>query len=239
MSRDEHSHGEHGESASGGLLDNVLVRLGLYYTSIIGFFLLIVRFAPGFIEALARERARHALAVDTDNISVSDINMLFGPGAPLSGEISLVAGTSMVMALLMALPVAWVYGWTSTSKSYSRGFAQSLLIFPVAVALVVFLVKGSLALAFSLAGIVAAVRFRSVLPQTRDAVFLFLVIGIGLSAGVQLVPVALIASVIFNLTMITITIVDFGSKPRRMRGLSLEPARPRGGEGSVRVSPRP
>ena len=102
---------------------------------------------------------------------------------------------SLVLAFAVTLPVTWVYRWTRPGKKFSQAFAHTLLVMPIAIALVVFLVKGSLALAFSLAGIVAAVRFRASLQQPMDAVYMLTTIGIGLAAGTQLFKVAYLASV--------------------------------------------
>jgi hypothetical protein len=60
---------------------------------------------------------------------------------------------------------------------------QLLIILPLVVAGIVVLVKDSLALAFSLAGIVAAVRFRNTLDDSKDAVYVFLATGVGLAAA--------------------------------------------------------
>ena len=59
-------------------------------------------------------------------------------------------------------------------------------------------VQSSLALAFSLAGIVAGVRFRSTLDDTRDAVYIFLAIGTASAAGAQALGIAFATSLIFN-----------------------------------------
>ena len=56
---------------------------------------------------------------------------------------------------------------------------QTLVILPIVAAGVVFMVKNSLALAFSLGGIVAAVSFRNTLRDTKDAVYIFLATGVG------------------------------------------------------------
>jgi polyphosphate kinase len=69
------------------------------------------------------------------------------------------------------------------------------------VAGIVLIIRDSLALAFSLAGVVAAVRFRNTLKDTKDAVYIFLAVGIGLAAGVQALVVALILSILFNLVV--------------------------------------
>jgi hypothetical protein len=79
-----------------------------------------------------------------------------------------------------------------------------LLILPVVVTGILMVVKSSVALAFSLAGIVAAVRFRTTLDDTKDAVYIFLAIGVGLASGIQAVGVAVALSVVFNVVVLTL-----------------------------------
>jgi hypothetical protein len=74
----------------------------------------------------------------------------------------------------------------------------------------VLVVRNSLALAFSLAGVVAAVRFRTSLSDTRDVVFIFLSIAVGFAAGVEILTVAAILSVIFNYLLLLSWRYDFG-----------------------------
>jgi hypothetical protein len=94
------------------------------------------------------------------------------------------------------------------------------MILPPLVAGVVVMVKYSLALAFSLAGIVAAVRFRNTLDDSKDAVYIFLATAIGLAAAVQL-PVAAVISVMFNVLALTLWYTDFG-KPAAFDGARAE-----------------
>lgn len=128
---------------------------------------------------------------------------------------------ALVLSFALALPVTWVYRWTHNKKKYAQTFAHTLLVLPIAIASVVFLVKGSLALAFSLAGIVAAVRFRTTLNDPMDGVFIFIVAGIGLAAGVQLLNVAFIASVVFNAIAVAVWYTDFGARPAVLDGCKL------------------
>lgn len=106
-------------------------------------------------------------------------------------------------ALALVIPVAWVYMFTRRLR-YDPSLAQSIILLPPVVAGVVILVKNSLALAFSLAGIVAAVRFRNTLKDPKDAVFIFLTLGIGLAAGVQALDVALVSSLTFSLLVLVL-----------------------------------
>lgn len=206
-----------GRSIEGDALQFALARLAVYYLVIATLMLLVHTFAPGFSGMLVEERARHVgmAGLSGENTYTSDGELLrFGTG--------IVVLASSMIAMLVALPVARVYGWTTPKKRYSQDFAQSLVLLPLALSTVVFLVKGSLALAFSLAGIVAVVRFRNQLATTRESVFLFAVIGIGLSAGVQLLYVSIISSAVFNAAVIVIRAQDFGRRPQRLAGWSLE-----------------
>jgi hypothetical protein len=121
-------------------------------------------------------------------------------------------GTVLVIlgALLLVVPVAWVYMLTKRFR-YDPALVASVIILPIVVAGIALVVKNSVALAFALAGIVAAVRFRNTLQDPRDAVYIFLVIGIGLSAGVQALDVALAMSFAFNLVVLTVWKFNVGS----------------------------
>lgn len=129
----------------------------------------------------------------------------------------LTATLAMMGALLLALPVAWVYILTRAKRGFQQSVVQSLIILPIVVAGVLVLVKHSLALAFGLAAVVAAVRFRSNLEDSKDAVYVFFSIGLGLAAGVQ-VPVAFVLSVIFNGVVLLLWYTDFGRAPAALEG---------------------
>jgi len=95
----------------------------------------------------------------------------------------LLALLSVLGALIFAVPVAWIYTATRRQEGYETSFVRMLVGLPVVVAGVVRIVEGDLALAFALAGIVAAVRFRTTVRDLQNAVFAFAVIGIGLATG--------------------------------------------------------
>ena len=116
-----------------------------------------------------------------------------------------------------ALPVAWVYLATRAKKGYQQSVVQLLIILPIVVAGIVVLVRDSLALAFSLAGIVAAVRFRNTLDDSKDAVYVFLATGVGLASAIDL-PVAAAISIFFNATVLVLWYTDFGSAPLELEG---------------------
>ena len=155
------------------------------------------------------------------------LDALFGGGSPTGRgvpttaldevSLALTVGVAMLAAVLLALPVAWVYLLTRAKRGYQQSVVQLLIILPAVVAGIVLLVKYSLALAFSLAGIVAAVRFRNTLDDSKDAVYVFLATAVGLAAAVNL-PVAAVISIGFNAVVVVLWYTDFGSAPVELDG---------------------
>jgi hypothetical protein len=136
------------------------------------------------------------------------------PGFDLSSSprlvLTLTTLTILVGVLALMLPVSWVYMSTRYDKGHDQRVAQSLIFLPLVVAGIVLVVQNSLALAFSLAGVVAAVRFRTTLRDARDVVFIFLAIAVGFAAGVQTLIVGAILSIVFNFVLILTWRYDFG-----------------------------
>lgn len=132
---------------------------------------------------------------------------------------------ALAMAFWITLPITWLYRWTRSREQYSQSFAHTLLVIPIAISLVVFLVKDSIALAFSLAGIVAAVRFRTSLEEPMDSVYMLMAIGIGLAAGTQLILVAYLASVVFVIVTLGVWKSNFGAQPEILSGWRIDDSR--------------
>ena len=133
-----------------------------------------------------------------------------------SGQMGAMAAYAMILAILLAIPVAWIYALTRQKRGYRQSVVQTIVILPAVVAAIVVMVKYSLALAFSLAGIVAAVRFRTTLEDSKDAVHIFLATSIGFAAGFE-PAVAIALSILFNMVVLGLWYYDFG-RPVRLEG---------------------
>ncbi|MDX1380331.1 MAG: hypothetical protein R3233_04380 [Xanthomonadales bacterium] len=103
----------------------------------------------------------------------------------------------LVGVWLLMLPVSWVHKGIHRVSSYDHSLDETTLILPGVVAAIVLVVQHSLALAFSLAGIVAGVQFRRALQDTFDALFILVAIGTGIAAGVQALEIAAVLTVFF------------------------------------------
>jgi hypothetical protein len=83
-------------------------------------------------------------------------------------------------------------------------------VLPIVVAGIAMIVQHSVALAFSLAGIVAAVRFRFALETPSQAVFIFAAITVGLAAGIGALEVAALVSIAFVYVTMLLWKLDYG-----------------------------
>jgi hypothetical protein len=207
-------------SVVGYVINNIVVRTTVYYVILFGVAALLSRLPA----------AQDVLRSSMDILVAGGGGFSMGMGksaaeaaaaAPITTlTLTLTVTAAMLGAVLLALPVCWIYTLTRQVRGYQQSVVQTLMILPPLVAGVVVLVKYSVALAFGLAGIVAAVRFRNTLDDSKDAVYVFLATAIGLSAAVQL-PVAAVISVGFNLLILALWLTDFG-KPRAFAGARAE-----------------
>jgi hypothetical protein len=113
-------------------------------------------------------------------------------------------------AAVLIVPVSWVYFITSRSKKVDQSFAQTIIIMPIVVTGISMIVLNSLALAFSLAGIVAAVRFRFTLDQPAHAMYIFVAISIGLGSGIGALGIAAVISMAFVYATLLIWKLEYG-----------------------------
>jgi len=113
-------------------------------------------------------------------------------------------------AAILIIPISWVYFITSRAKEVDQSFVQTIVVMPIVVTGISTIVLNSIALAFSLAGIVAAVRFRFTLDQPAHAMYIFVAISIGLSAGIGALGVTAVISAVFVYTTLIIWKLEYG-----------------------------
>lgn len=115
---------------------------------------------------------------------------------------------TLIGVWLLMLPVSWVHKGIHQVNSPDHSLDETVLVLPGVVAAIVLVVQHSLALAFSLAGIVAGVQFRRALQDTFDALFILVAIGTGIAAGVKALEIALVLTVFFSYA--TLYVYTFG-----------------------------
>ncbi len=128
----------------------------------------------------------------------------------LSGMAPIRLFLASVGATILAIPISWVYFITSRARRIDQSFLQTILVLPLLVTGIAMIVLNSIALAFSLAGVVAAVRFRFSLDQPSDAMYIFVAIGIGLGSGIGALGIAFVISLTFVTATLFIWKLEYG-----------------------------
>ena len=118
---------------------------------------------------------------------------------------------------ILMLPIAWVSRGMHEGGAHDHSLDETTLILPGVVASIVLVVQHSLALAFSLAGIVAGVQFRRALQDTYDALFILSAIGVGIAAGVEALEIAAILSIFFTYATLYVTFWGDGLETHHVR----------------------
>jgi len=197
----------------------LLVQLTAYYV-IIGLVIVVaVKLWPdlrgylpiGGVEQLITQPSKSALA-GTDTIRAEHVGNM---GQSLFWLIVAIIG-----ALLAALPVSWTYMAVRSGDEYDQSLVNTILVLPMVVTGIVIIVQNSLALAFALAGIAGAVRFRNSLKSSGDALFILLAVAIGLSAGIGAVELAAVISVALNYTFAVLWLTEYGEREGMKRYLA-------------------
>ena len=127
---------------------------------------------------------------------------------------------AIIAAILVSLPVSWTYMAVRGGDEYDQSLVNTILVLPMVVTGIVIIVQNSLALAFSLAGIAGAVRFRNSLKSSGDALFILLAVGTGLSAGIGAIELAAVISIFFNYTFAMLWITEYGERAGMKRYLA-------------------
>ncbi len=115
--------------------------------------------------------------------------------------------------ILLMIPITWTFMATRHDTGYHKNFVRALIVLPICATTIVLLIQDSLALAFGLAALVAAVRFRVVLEEAIDGVFIFAAICVGLSAGVGYLGIATVMAIFFCFTILVLWQMEFGENP--------------------------
>lgn len=117
-----------------------------------------------------------------------------------------VLAVRLVASTLLGLIVAGLYHVSTSTRDrgVNRSFLATLVLLCPLITLVTVLVGNNQALAFSLAGVLAIVRFRTVVEDTRDTAFVILAVVNGMAAGVGFVLAGLIVAPLVLLVGLTL-----------------------------------
>ena len=116
-------------------------------------------------------------------------------------DILVALGISLVIGLFIFM----VYTKTYTGVIYSSSFGIALIGMNLITALVILAVSSNLIASLGMVGALSIVRFRTVVKEPLDLVYLFWSITAGIIVGVGLIPLVIIGSLLIGIILFIFT----------------------------------
>ena len=110
-------------------------------------------------------------------------------------------GIGLLASFLLSLLMYFVYKKTYSGVLYSKSFNSSLVIFAIITTVIIMVIGSNLALSLGMVGSLSIIRFRTAIKDTRDMMFLFWAICIGLSCGSGTYYLGIIGSVFITIVI--------------------------------------
>ena len=146
------------------------------------------------------------------------LNQLFNDVFTSTAVKPLIMLEAIGVALVLGLVVAKVYQYKTV---YSNSFVMSLALLPALIAVVIFLVNGSLGAGVAVMGAFSLIRFRSAPGGAKELVSIFLAMTIGIAIGMGYLVFAGAFTLIMSVAIVLLETINFGQMKHSIRQLTI------------------
>lgn len=119
---------------------------------------------------------------------------------------------SLLLAFALCTVIAWAYRISYKGLSFQRSFAQMLSLGGIVSAIAMLAIGDDIARGLGLVGALTLIRFRTTLKDTRDLLFAFASLSIGVACGVAAFGVALVGTAVFIGAALLMSWSGFGKR---------------------------
>ena len=146
------------------------------------------------------------------------LNQLFNDVFTSTAVKPLIMLEAIGVALVLGLVVAKVYQYKTV---YSKSFVMSLALLPALIAVVIFLVNGSLGAGVAVMGAFSLIRFRSAPGGAKELVSIFLAMTIGIAIGMGYLVFAGAFTLIMSVAIVLLETINFAQMKHSIRQLTI------------------
>ncbi len=114
------------------------------------------------------------------------------------------------LAFLIGLWVVFIYRLTHRGLNYERSFLLTLLMIGPIICVVMMFIGSNLALSLGMVGALSIIRFRTVIKDSRDMVYLFWMIAVGLGSGTSNWAATTAASLFIGIVLYVLHLLKYG-----------------------------
>lgn len=116
----------------------------------------------------------------------------------------------IAVALVLGVLIGTTYAIIAGKNNRSQSLFVSVIVLPILVAVIIMMISGNLARAFSMAGVFTLVRFRSMPGDAKDISFVFSSMAVGIAAGLGYLTIGAVLTVILCVIFIVIYKLGMG-----------------------------
>ena len=122
--------------------------------------------------------------------------------------------SAMLLSFVLCSVIAKLYQLTFQSLSYSRAFVHTLILGGMIVCMVMMSMGDSIARGIGVLGALSLIRFRTVVRDPRDMMFLFATVGLGISCGAGMFGVAITGCLLLSGVIVLLHWAPFATRRR-------------------------
>ena len=152
--------------------------------------------------------------MDTGNQKLPDILELITKSGAIQGQGTPVSLLDLIVALIVASLIgifaAWIYQRTHRGMTYERTFIISMIMIGPIISWIIMLIGSNLALSLGMVGALSIIRFRNVIKDSRDMIYLFWGIAVGLGSGTYNWSIVITASICIGCVMMLLDYLKYG-----------------------------
>ncbi len=117
---------------------------------------------------------------------------------------------AVLLAFVLSTLIAITYEKTYRALSYSRNYVQTLVLISIVAATVMQAVGDNLARGLGIMAAMTVIRFRTNFKDSRDIVFVFASLAVGVSCGVNGYSIAIVGAATFIIAAFILYLSPFG-----------------------------
>ena len=121
---------------------------------------------------------------------------------------------ALLMSLLAALFILFIYRITMRGIASSRGYEITLLLVTSISAMIVLTITSNLALSLGMVGALSIVRFRTAIKESSDTAFMFWCVAAGITSGAGFYLITVIGCLFIGLVaVLAVRLTKNGARP--------------------------
>lgn len=115
----------------------------------------------------------------------------------------------ILAVFILSLFILWIYKLCYQTTVYNKSLAISIPLIAMIISVIIISVSSNVILSLGMVGALSIVRFRTAIKNPLDTVFVFWAVGLGVTAGAGLMPVAVLSTFAIGLALFLLVKMEF------------------------------